>query len=127
MAIIRALSTAVVLGVSLMSCSGGGDKSAGTGSLDVNGNPVVNILGVTWTAPSQREDGNPLALSEIQSFRIYYGTAAGDYQHQIDVIGSAIDETQVEGIPAGTYYVVVTTVDTAGRESLYSDEVVITI
>ena len=83
-------------------------------------------LGVGWTAPSQREDGTGIALSEIANYNIYYGTESGDYQDKIIVEDSSADQAQVV-IPPGTYYVVVTTVDTDGRESSYSPEVVINI
>ena len=88
---------------------------------------VINLLGISWTAPSEREDNSALSLSEIAGFRIYYGTEAGDYQNQIDINDSSSSQAQVEDLASGTYYVVVTTVDTDGRESLYSPEVVITL
>ena len=114
------LVLAVVL--PLIACSGG------DGGLDADlDTPATNALGLTWAAPSERENGSVLSLSEIASFRIYYGTEAGYYEKQIDIDDSSAVQGDVPSIPAGTYYVVVTTIDTDGRESMYSSEVVITI
>ena len=116
------LVLAVVL--PLIACSGG------DGGLDSASSPTsttLNILGLSWTAPSEREDGSGLSLSEIEGFRIYYGGEAGDYQNQFYISDSSAEQGQVINLPDGTYYAVITVVDTAGLESSYSSEVVITI
>ena len=87
----------------------------------------LKVLGVRWTAPSLREDNSALALSEIASFRVYYGTAAGDYQGQLGVEDSSAVQASIVDLPPGTYYVVVTVVDVQGQESLYSSELTVTI
>lgn len=116
----------VVLALSLAACSGG-DGGLLAVTVDDSGNTVLAALGVTWTVPSVREDGiTPLPIGEVAGFRIYYGTTAGDYRQQVNVTNS-VGNVQVEDIPAGTYYVVVTVVDTDGRESVYSNEVVVVI
>lgn len=91
-------------------------------------NSVVAIPDVlSWTAPTQREDSSPLQLSEIAGYKIYYGTAQGVYPNAIDITDGSAVQAQMPTLSAGTYYVVVTTKDTDGRESLYSQEVMITI
>ncbi|MDT8282643.1 MAG: fibronectin type III domain-containing protein [Gammaproteobacteria bacterium] len=118
---------ALVLIITQVACSGGatGDPgSTGAASIETQ---AINILGLSWTAPSAREDGTPLQLSEIASFHIYYGTEAGDYQNQIDINDLSAKSVQVEGLPSGTYYVVLTAIDTDGRESLYTPEIVISL
>ena len=73
----------LILLLSLVSCSGGdGDSTSNPAPTSVI--DVINVLGLNWTAPSEREDGSALALSEISGYRIYYGTEAGDYQNQIE-------------------------------------------
>jgi len=111
---------ALLLAQQLTAC-GGGSSSA----------PVSITVGdatVTMSAPAQREDGAPLNLSEIGGFRVYYGSASGDYQREIDISGSKLNASAtVSDLPEGDYFFVVTTYDTEGRESLYSSEVKITI
>ncbi len=77
---------------------------------------------LTWTPPTTREDGSPLLPSEIGGYRVYYGTAPGDYMYEFPFTPApAVGTTTVDFSP-GTYYLVVTTVDTAGRESRFSLE-----
>ena len=112
---------ALILIFPLISCSGGDGGEGGTSVP-----PIIGALGFSWTTPDEREDGTTLLISEISEYRIYYGTTEGDYQSQVN-IDVASNTVEVPQLPAGTYYAVVTAVDTEGRESLYSPEVVITI
>ena len=101
----------------LPACSAGGGGSTQGSS---------NNLGISWTAPSEREDVTPISLSEIAGYRVYYGTETGVYQNQLAVDGSVTLAT-ISGLSSGTYYVAVTTIDTEGRESAYSQEVIATV
>ena len=83
---------------------------------------------LTWVAPDQREDSTPFSENEIAEFRVYYGTATGDYQTVVNVgradASAATPINLTITLPTGfTYYFVVTTVDIEGRESIYSTEV----
>jgi hypothetical protein len=77
---------------------------------------------LSWTAPVSRADGTSLSLSEIASYSIYYGTSPGSYSNSIDVAYPSQTRT-VTNLPVGTYYVAMTTRDSGGRESAYSQEV----
>ena len=77
---------------------------------------------LSWTAPVSRTDGTSLSLSEIASYSIYYGTSPGSYSNSIDVAYPSQTRT-VTNLPVGTYYVAMTTRDSGGRESAYSQEV----
>jgi hypothetical protein len=115
---------ALALIIAQAACSGGG---AGDTPDAAAGIETLNIMGLTWTAPSAREDGSPLALSEIASYHIYYGIEPGDYQNEIDIDDPSAKSAQVEALPSGTYYVVLTAIDMDGRESLYTPEIVINL
>ncbi|VAW54750.1 hypothetical protein MNBD_GAMMA06-574 [hydrothermal vent metagenome] len=115
----------VVLALHLAACSGGdGGEALGLSARNQN-LAIANALNLTWTAPSEREDGTGLSLSEIAGYRIYYGPEAGDYQNQINIDDTSADDAQVTQLESGVYYVVMTTIDTDGRESAYSSEVVV--
>ena len=92
--------------------------------------PPAGAAEITITAPKSREDGSTsISLTEIDSYRVYYGTVAGDYQSQVDlppVANQTFDLTDL-ALDSGVYYSVVTTVDTEGRESLYSAEIQVEI
>ncbi len=100
-------------------------------SVDGTMHPVVITInsldiGVKWTAPLAREDGSPISLSQIAGYRIYYGSSSGDYVNMRDIKNAAVIKYLFTDIPAGqAYYLVMTCYDAAGRESLYSSEVVI--
>ena len=78
----------------------------------------------TWTNPTAREDGTPLQPGEIAGYRIYWGQD-GDYQNTIIVEG--MRTAHIEALPVGTHTAVITVVDSDGRESLYSNEVLVDI
>lgn len=100
--------------------TGGGPVIIGTGSISVN-----------WSKPTLREDDiTALSASEIGGYRIYYGSTTGEYPNEIDITsdGKVNGTITVNDLPTGsTYYFVITTYDTAGRESLHSQEIEITI
>ena len=96
----------------LVSCGGGGGSSVSDSLLK-------------WSAPSEREDGTKISLSEIQGYRIYYGTDKGIYPNQLTIIDDSIKFGDFKDVSKGSYYVVITTLDTEGRESAFSEVVVV--
>lgn len=78
---------------------------------------------VTWTTPTQYEDGTVLPANEIASYKIYYGlTSNGPYTYQITVPGT-LNTVTVTGLTKGVWYFVATTVATNGLESVYTGQV----
>ncbi|MEE9302498.1 MAG: LamG domain-containing protein, partial [Thiotrichaceae bacterium] len=77
---------------------------------------------LNWTEPKKRVDNTVLFPTEIDSFNIYYGTSSGDYPNSMNADYTAQTFT-VTNLPVGIYYIVMTTMDTDGRESSYSKEV----
>ena len=75
---------------------------------------------LTWNAPATNTDGTP--LTDLSGYKIYYGTASGNYSQTIDVGG--ITSSTVSNLTDGTtYYFAMTAYDTSGNESAYSNEV----
>ena len=114
---------ALTLVLSLVACAGGGTS----GLSDPSDPGSSGSIALSWVAPSEREDNTGLQLSEIEGFRIYYGTEAGVYQNQLAVNDSTAEQVQIVDVTSGTYYIVMTTVDTEGQESVYSSELVVTL
>jgi hypothetical protein len=107
-----------------ISCGSGISDSGNTGS-----GVVVSVLSkIYWTAPTYRTDNSILQTSEIAFFRIYYGTESGVYLSAVEIY---YPDTSVNlsilGSYQDTYFVVVTTIDTGGRESSYSEEIEIMV
>ena len=143
--VIRRLEgTVAVIGlVALLAACGGGDDigsqslalpDSSSDSSVTSANPVTSVTPVSvgnatvnWSAPSSRADGQPLSPGEIQGYRIYYGTASGQYVYSINIDDGSASSYTVQDLPVGTYYFVLTTVDSNGRESGYSTEAVRTV
>lgn len=92
----------------------------------VNEGATANIS-LAWVAPVAREDNSPLSLSAIAGYKIYYGTAPGQYPNSTSINNGAATGYTFNNLSAATYYFVVTTIDADGRESQYSSEVMFTI
>lgn len=83
---------------------------------------TAQTLQVDWTSPVQRTDNTDLTLTDIATFRVSYGTAAGVYSTTVDVNDSNATGTSIEFLPGGTYYVTITVIDTGGRLSVLAPE-----
>ena len=118
---------AIFITAQLTACStednfDGAGAGAGAGA----GVTSLSLLSLSWTAPSEREDNTPISMSEIAGYRIYYGTTPGDYQYEIE-INDAYNDVADISLLQGTYYAVITTVDVDGRESVFSEEVILNV
>ena len=105
----------------VISGCGGTVSSAGGGIFNTGGGPS-GVLAINWVAPTEREDGTPLILSEIKTYNLYYGSSPGDYQDTIDNSNVTTDSVYISDFPGGTYYFVITTVTADGMESRFSEE-----
>ena len=74
---------------------------------------------LSWDPPTTNTDGS--WLTDLGGYRLYYGTASGNYGSVIDA-GNVITHTVTE-LSGGTYYFAVTAYDTSGNESGFSNEV----
>ncbi|MGW8228053.1 MAG: galactose-binding domain-containing protein [Gammaproteobacteria bacterium] len=93
-------------------------------SIQVLAAPVqTGSISLQWSAPVSRADGTPLSLADIDGYHIYYGVSAGDYPNRLDVADGTAQSATITEIPVGTYYIVMTTYDIDGRESIYSSMV----
>ncbi|MGB5179534.1 MAG: fibronectin type III domain-containing protein [Gammaproteobacteria bacterium] len=127
----------------LVACGGGGSSSSATKKVpdayrvssessssattveaSSNADNAKNgVLELSWSAPATRTDGEPLSLSDIDGYRLYYGKKKGEYVKGADIKDGAAQSATVTGVPLGKYYVVMTTYDTSGVESDYSQSV----
>jgi len=99
-----------------------------TGSSTNNETSTHTDIKLSWVAPTQREDNTGISLSEIAGFKVYYGTVQGLYPGSVIINdGSAVGYTFTSLAMDNTYYFVITTLDTEGRESQHSPEVKTTI
>lgn len=98
-----------------LSCSGAAGSAMAMASVG-----MLGVATLRWQAPTQNVDGSP--LTDLASYRIYYGSTSRSYTDQRDVAASA---TRADfQLAAGTYYFAMTALDGQGNESDYSNEVV---
>lgn len=77
-------------------------------------------VSLRWDAPVTNTDATP--LTDLAGFKVYYGTATGVYDTNIDV-GNRLCYV-LGGLTAGvTYYFAATAYDVEANESGYSNEV----
>ena len=104
-----------------LTCRGDGGSASDSVTVTVNQPPPSSQdISLSWIAPAEREDGDPISMAEIAGYRVYYGTVPGNYTNDVIITDSNTMQVTLTGLAPGTYYIVVTTYDTDGRESGYS-------
>ncbi len=87
----------------------------------------INVVGTStgavtlnWTPPSTNTDGS--AYTNPNGYRVYWGTQQNNYQNFRSFVGAGSPSSAViDQLTPGTWYFVVTAIDTAGNESAYSN------
>ncbi len=90
-------------------------------------NVFAGTIGVAWTTPTLRDDGTTLPIAQIATFRISYGTTSGTYSSTMDVNDGTATSANITLLPGGTYYVVMSVIDTNGQSSVFNVEQSITL
>ena len=98
-----------------ITCSGSGGNAMQMVSVSVLGE-----LNISWVQPSENVDGSP--LTDLASYRIYYGSVSRNYSDSIDV-ADAVATSHVFTALSGDYFVTMTALDLEGNESAYSNEI----
>ena len=73
---------------------------------------------LSWQVPTTRTDGTP--LTNLDGYRIRYGTASGSYPNMIDITNGSLTSAVVSNLPPATYYFVISAYDSTGLESTYA-------
>lgn len=110
------LATGVGAGTATITAASG--SVSGTAPLTVTA-VISGSTTLSWDAPTTNTDGTP--LTDLAGYKIHYGTSSGNYTKMIDV--GNVTTYVVSNLVPGTYYFTVTTYDTAGFESSYSNEI----
>jgi hypothetical protein len=76
---------------------------------------------ISWTAPTQNEDGT--ALTDLAGYRIYYGTTTARYSEKVTLDSAGTNAYVIENLAAGRYFLVMTSVNSSGLESKYTPEI----
>jgi hypothetical protein len=85
---------------------------------ETNGTGSVTL---SWQPPTTREDGSP--LTNLAGYYIYYGRMSGIYDFDIKIDNPGVTTYVVEELNPGTWYFVLSSYDSDGIESDYSNEI----
>jgi hypothetical protein len=85
---------------------------------------TVNQVGtlsttLSWTPPIENEDGT--ALTDLDGYKIYWGTTPGNYPNSVTISNEGITTYVVDNLTPGTYEFVATSFNASGVESVYSN------
>ena len=135
---LRRLAALVLVSVMLVACGGGGSSSAsqdavvsqpGTDNPSSDPDPispdpvdpgaVAARATLTWSAPTQREDGSTLETYEIASYEIYH-LVDSDGSMDIITIGGDVTEYALD-LVAGNHELGVSVIDIYGVRSQMSE------
>jgi len=121
LAIPRSALWALFSAAALVGCGGGGGSDMSQSGTDTPA-PVTNSgsIRLGWDAPQTRADGTP--LTNLAGYRIYYGTASGNYSQVVTVNGASTTSYTIENLAAGNYYLVLKSVDASSNESAATPE-----
>ena len=82
--------------------------------------PINSTVTVRWVAPTTNIDGTP--ITDLQGFRVFYGTASGQYSQSVYIASPTITSAVIEGLTPATWYFAVKAINGSGVESAYSSE-----
>ncbi|MDJ0805228.1 MAG: fibronectin type III domain-containing protein [Gammaproteobacteria bacterium] len=103
------------MGLLLSACGGSGSGDSGG---EASGNQ--QLIDLSWRAPTTRTDGSPLDPSELEGYRVYYGTSPDDLVLREELLGISATEITLNISIPGTYYFAITAYDSNGLESAFS-------
>jgi len=78
--------------------------------------PVSGIAELTWTAPTQNEDGT--ALTNLAGYKLRYGQSPSALTQVLDIPAAGTTSARVEGLTSGTWYFTLASYTNNGVESV---------
>ena len=85
----------------------------------VAANSSTGSVTLSWTAPTENEDGSPLV--DLSGYRIYWGTTPGNYPNSLTIDDTGLTTYVIDNLAPDTYEFVATSFNAAGVESAYSN------
>jgi hypothetical protein len=73
---------------------------------------------IEWSPPTENTNGS--ALTDLAGYHLYYGTTQSDLTKVVDITNPGLASYVLSDLTAGTWYFALTSVNTAGVESMRS-------
>jgi hypothetical protein len=80
---------------------------------------ATGAVTLNWVPPTENNDGSP--LTDLAGFRVYWSTTQGTYPNSVTLDNAGLTAYVVENLVPGTYYFVITALNTSGVESGFSN------
>ncbi len=87
--------------------------------------PVTGYADLTWTAPTQNEDGS--SLTNLAGYKVRYGQSTAALTQFVDIASPSTTSTHIDGLSTGTWYFTVSSYTNTGVESAPAGPVTKTI
>ncbi len=117
----------IILVVMVTGCGGQVSSSSSTSTTGgaENGTLYTGNAILSWSAPTNYSDGNPLPSTSIKGYRVYSRPLSGAYNGIFYYVSAPTTSLPVKNLslPVGQYYIVVTTLDISNIESSFSNEI----
>jgi hypothetical protein len=132
---IRMMTMTALLGAGSLGLQGcGAEDAAAAGSTSGYLQPALSSgsgddsVTLSWIAPTQRQDGSELSMTELAGYRVHYGPSSGNYTETVTIDDPYDMDLVLSGLDTGEpVYVVVEAVDTDGLASGPSEEVSVVV
>lgn len=87
-------------------------------SVDVVASGPGSVL-LTWVSPTQNVDGT--SLTNLEGFKIYWGTEAGNFPHSVMLNNPGLTSYVIDQLTPATWYFVAAAVNSEDVESMLSN------
>ena len=77
-------------------------------------------LALSWAMPTERENGEPLAPSEIYGYRLEVGNSASNLDQSIDIVGANNTQYTLNDLRPGSVFLRIATIDSDGVTGRFS-------
>lgn len=107
----------------------GGDSSGDNSGQQTEDPATEKTVTLSWNAPTTRENGDPLQLSEISGYEIYYflDSSSSDDSEVASINNPSTVSYVTPTLTSGTYYFSIVTIDSSGLYSDLSDYITVII
>lgn len=84
-------------------------------------------LALSWSVPTQRENGESLPLDEIGGYVLEYGQDSANLEHRVEITDPSETYYTITDLPQGVLYLRMATIDHLGVQGSFSATVAINI
>ena len=96
-------------------------KESPSGTTSAESNAVPGVVTLSWTPPTENEDGSPLV--DLAGYRIYYRNTGGDSTESLQIDNPGLSMIVIENLDAGTWEFTMSSLNAAGIESAPSNAI----